>query len=111
MGAPRRRERSARRGLWRAVGGSLPWLWRLMGPCVAACPDDWPSQVPQPPTDGVLRRLAAAADARWSCGQKQANTPGLGMAMEATFRQSIAWHGGDRRRERAKALWAKRPLG
>ena len=42
--------------------------------------------------------------------QKQANKHWIWIAMEATTRQIIALHVGDRRRESGKALWAKRPM-
>ena len=44
-----------------------------------------------------------------SCGPRQANEPWLWRAMAATSRQVLAWHVGDRRRQRAQRRWAKRP--
>jgi insertion element IS1 protein InsB len=57
-----------------------------------------------------MRRLEAEADALWSCGGKQANTPWLWLALDAKTRQVIAFHVGHRSRETAKELWAKMPL-
>jgi hypothetical protein len=44
-----------------------------------------------------------------SCGPRQANDPWLWRAMAATGRHGLAWHVGDRRRQRAQRRWAKRP--
>ena len=44
-----------------------------------------------------------------SCVQKKANTPWIWIAMDATSRQVIALHVGDRSRRSAKRLWAKMP--
>jgi insertion element IS1 protein InsB len=98
------RERPSRRGLCRAVGVRLPWLWHRMVPCVADCPDALPVQLPTRPTDGGRRRLDAAADERGSFGQRKANKPWRWLAMDAITRQILAFHGGNRRRDRAKAL-------
>ena len=58
----------------------------------------------------MLRRLEAEADELWSCVKKKANKPWIWIAMDATTRQIIAFHVGDRSRDSAKALWAKLPL-
>jgi insertion element IS1 protein InsB len=42
--------------------------------------------------------------------QKKANKQWIGLAMDATSRQVIAFHIGDRSRKSAKRLWAKIPL-
>jgi insertion element IS1 protein InsB len=104
------RERLSLRGLCRAVGVSLTWLLPFMVDRCAACPDDLHVRLPRRPTDVVLRWLEAEADARWSCVKTTANKQWLWIAMDATTRQSIAFHVGDRSRESAKALWAKLPL-
>ena len=77
----------------------------------AACPEDLHGRVPPRPTDVVLRRLEAEADEMWSFVQKKANKPWLWLAMDAATRQIMAFHGGDRSRDSAKARWAKSPLG
>jgi insertion element IS1 protein InsB len=104
------RECISLRGLCRAVGVSLTWLLRFMVECFAACPDDLHVQVPPRPTDVVLRRLEAEADELWSFVQQKANKQWIGMAMDAKTRQIIAFHVGERSRDRAKELWAKSPL-
>jgi IS1 family transposase len=45
----------------------------------------------------------------WSVVEKTAHKQWIWIAMDATTRQIIAFHVGDRRRESAKALWANIP--
>src|SRR5215510_15121338 len=79
--------------------------------CFAACPDDLYVQLPQRPTDVVLRRLEAAADELWSFVQRKTNKQWVWIAMDAITRQIIAFHVGDRSRQSAQALWGKIPPG
>jgi insertion element IS1 protein InsB len=58
-----------------------------------------------------LRPLAAAADARWSFVGQRAHAQGLGSALDARTRPSLAVHLGARSRERARPWWAKSPWG
>jgi insertion element IS1 protein InsB len=104
------RERISLRGICCAVGVSLTWLLHCMVGRFAACPDDVQVRVPPRPTDVVRRRLAAEADEMWSCVQKRANKPWIWIAMDATTRQVMAFHVGDRSRASAKELWAQSPL-
>jgi insertion element IS1 protein InsB len=78
--------------------------------CFAACPDDLHAQRPPQPTAVVLTRLEAEADEMWSFVQKKANKQWVWIAMDATTRQIIAFHVGDRRGDSGKELWAKIPL-
>src|SRR5919198_968349 len=103
------RERISLRGICRAVGVSLTWLLHFMVQCFAACPDDLHVQLPKRPTDVMLRRLEAEADELWSFVKKKANKQWIWLAMDATTRQIIAFHVGDRSRDSAKALWANIP--
>ena len=103
-------ERLSLRGICRAVGVSLTWLLPFMVECLTACPDDLHAQLPARPTAVVMSRLEAEADAMWSFGQKQANTQGIWIAMDAMTRQIIALHVGDRSRASGKELWANIPL-
>ncbi len=103
------RERISLRGICRAVGVSLTWLLHCMVERFAACPADLHVRVPHRPTDVVLRRLEAEADERWSFVKKKANKQWIWRAMDATTRQIIALHVGDRSRDSAKALWANIP--
>jgi insertion element IS1 protein InsB len=56
----------------------------------------------------MLHRLEA--DEMWSFVKKTANKQWVWIAMDATTRQIIALHVGDRSRDSAKELWAKIPL-
>ena len=58
----------------------------------------------------VLLRLEAEADEMGSFVQKRANRQWIWIAMDATTRQIMAFHVGDRSRDSAKELWAKIPL-
>jgi len=57
----------------------------------------------------MMSRLEAEADERWSFVQKKANKQWIWIAMDATMRQIIAFHVGDRSRASAKELWAALP--
>jgi insertion element IS1 protein InsB len=57
-----------------------------------------------------MSRLEAEADEMWSFVQKKANKQWIWIAMDATTRQIIAFHVGDRSRESGKELWAKIPM-
>jgi insertion element IS1 protein InsB len=103
------RERISLRGICRAVGVSLTWLLHFMVERFAACPDHLHVQLPVKPTAVVFRQLEAEADEMWSFVEKKANKQWLWIAMDATTRQIIAFHVGDRSRDSAKELWAKIP--
>jgi len=103
------RERLSLRGICRAVGVSLTWLLHCMVDCLTACPEDLHVQLPAQPTAVLLSRLEAEADEMGSFVQKKANKQWIGMAMDATTRQMIAFHVGDRSGESGKALWANMP--
>jgi hypothetical protein len=58
----------------------------------------------------MIQRLEVEADERFSFVQKKANKQWIWINMDATSRQVIAFHVGDRSRRSAKRLWAKIPL-
>jgi IS1 family transposase len=64
---------------------------------------------PASPAKVLLYQLEAEADAMGSFVQKKANKPWIWLAMDATTRQMMALHVGDRSRESAKALWSETP--
>ena len=103
-------ERVSLRGICRAVGVSLTWLLHFMVECFTACPDDLHVQLPARPPVVVISRLEAEADEMWSFVQNKANKQWIWIAMDATTRQIIAFHVGDRSGESGKELWAKIPL-
>ncbi len=57
----------------------------------------------------MMRRLVVQADAMASFVQMKAHTQWIGIAMDATTRQVMAFHVGDRSRTSAKRLGAKMP--
>jgi insertion element IS1 protein InsB len=77
--------------------------------CLASGPTHLPVRLPASPAKVRIYQLEAEADAMWSLVQKKANTQWIGLAMDATTRQIIAFHVGDRSRESAKALWGASP--
>jgi insertion element IS1 protein InsB len=103
------RERLALRGICRAVGVSLPWRLHGMVECFATCPDHFHARLPARPAKVWVDQLEAEADEMGSCVQKKANKQWLWLALDATTRQMIAFHVGDRRRASAQALWASIP--
>jgi len=102
-------ERISLRGICRAVGVSLTWLVHFMVERFAACPDHLHVQLSVVPTTVVLRQLEAESDEMWSFVQKKTDKQWIWIAMDATTRQIIAFHVGDRSRESAKQLWDKIP--
>jgi insertion element IS1 protein InsB len=103
------RERISLRGICRAVGVSLTWLFHYLVECFAACPAHLHVQRPRHPSAVWIHQLEAAADEVWSFVEKKANKQWIWLAMDAKSRQIIAFRVGDRSRERAKALWANLP--
>ena len=103
------RERLSLRGICRAMGVSLTWLLHFMVECFATCPDHLHARLPARPAKVWVYKLEAEADEMWSFVQKKANKQWIWLAMDATTRQIIAFHVGDRSRASAKALWAAIP--
>jgi IS1 family transposase len=103
------RERISLRGICRAMGLSLTWLLHFMVQCFASCPAHLHVWLPSSPAGVFIYKLKAEADEMWSFVQKKANKQWIWLAMDATTRQIIAFHVGDRSRESAKALWTAIP--
>jgi hypothetical protein len=57
----------------------------------------------------VIRRLEVAAGEMASFAKKQAHKPWVGIAMDATTRQVMAFQVGARSHKRAKQRWGKVP--
>ena len=102
-------ERISLRGICRAVGVKLKWLLGFLVQYVEALPDHLHVQPITCHGNVMLRRLEVEADEMASFVQKKANKQWIWIAMDATTRQVIAFHVGDRSRENAKRLWAKKP--
>jgi insertion element IS1 protein InsB len=90
-------------------GGKRTWLWGVLVHCFAARPDHL--QVRPVACHGHVRMrgLEVAAEARASFVKQKAPQQWMGSARDAKSRPVMALHVGDRRRKRAKRLWAKMP--
>jgi insertion element IS1 protein InsB len=102
-------ERISLRGICRAVGVKLKWLLGFLVQCVEALPDHLHAQPVTCHGNVMIRRLEVEADEMASFVKKKANKQWIWIAMDATSRQVIAFHVGDRSRRSAKRLWAKIP--
>jgi insertion element IS1 protein InsB len=102
-------ERIALRGMGRAVGVTLKWLWGFLVQCVEALPDHLHVQPVTGHGNVMMRRLEVEADEMASFVKKKAYKQWIWMAMDAMSRQVIALYVGDRSRRSAKHLWAKMP--
>ena len=58
----------------------------------------------------ILQRLEAELDELWSFVGAKTNRQWVWIAMDATTRQILAFHVGDRRGQNAQALWEKIPI-
>jgi insertion element IS1 protein InsB len=77
--------------------------------CFEALPDHLHVQAITGTHNVMLQRREVEADEMSSFVQKKANKQWRWIAMDATTRQVIAFHVGDRSRQSAKHLWAKMP--
>jgi insertion element IS1 protein InsB len=77
--------------------------------CFEALPDHLHVQPVACHGNVLIQRLEVEADEMASFVQKKANKQWMWLAMDATTRQVIAFHVGDRSRTSAKHLWAKIP--
>jgi IS1 family transposase len=102
-------ERISLRGICRAVGVGLRWLLQFMVARFAAAPDHLYVRPPAGTQAVILQRLEAEVDELWSFVGKKANRHWVWIAMDATTRQVIAFHVGDRSGQSAKALWEQIP--
>ena len=102
-------ERMSLRGICRAVGVTLKWLLGCLVQCFAALPDHLHVQPVSCTRDVLVQRLEVEADELASFVQKKANKQWVWIAMDATTRQIIAFHVGDRSHTSAEHLWAKIP--
>jgi len=102
-------ERISLRGICRAVGVGLRWLLHFMGECFQAAPEHLYVTSPSSTQTVILQRLEAEMDELWGFVGKKANRHWVWIAMDATSRQIIAFHVGDRSGQSAKALWEQIP--
>ncbi len=102
-------ERISLRGICRAVGVGLRWLLQFMVEQFRAAPAHLNLTSPTGTPEVILHRLEAEMDELWSFVGKKANRHWVWIAMDATTRQVIAFHVGDRSGQSAKALWEQIP--
>jgi len=102
-------ERISLRGICRAVGVGLQWLLHFMSARFQTAPDDLYVKPAAGARAVILQRLEAELDELWSFVGKKANRHWVWIAMDATTRQVIAFHVGDRSGQSAAALWEKIP--
>ena len=102
-------ERISLRGICRAVGGGLQWLLQFMVTRFQAAPEHLYVKPADNPPAVILQRLEAELDELWSFVGKKANRHWVWIAMDATSRQVLAFHVGDRSSQSAQALWKKIP--
>jgi IS1 family transposase len=102
-------ERISVRGMCRAVGVGLKWLLGFLVQGFEALPEHLHVQPVASNHNVMIQRLEVEADEMSSFVQKKANKQWIWIAMDATTRQVIAFHVGDRSRRSAKRLWAKIP--
>jgi insertion element IS1 protein InsB len=75
----------------------------------AAAPDHLYVKPPAGAQAVILQRLKAEVDELWSFVGTKANRQWVWIAMDATTRQVIAFHVGDRSGQSAEALWEQIP--
>jgi insertion element IS1 protein InsB len=102
-------ERISLRGICRAVGVGLQWLLQFMVGRFQAAPEHLHVELPSSAPTVILQRLEAELDELWSFVGKKANRQWVWIAMDATTRQVIAFHVGDRSQDSAEQLWANIP--
>jgi insertion element IS1 protein InsB len=102
-------ERISLRGICRAVGVGLRWLLQFMVERFQAAPEHLYVESPVDTRAVILQRLKAEMDELWSFVGAKENRHWVWIAMDATTRQVIAFHVGDRSGQSAQALWEKIP--
>ena len=102
-------ERLSLRDLCRAVGVGLKWLLGVLVTCFEDLPEHLNGRPITGNTDVMIQPLEVEADELVSFVQKKTNKPWLWLAMDVKTRQIIAFHVGDRSRQRARQWWSKIP--
>jgi insertion element IS1 protein InsB len=103
-------EKISLHGICRLVGVSIRWLMDFVSARLTAVPDHLSVQPATSPHAVIIQRLDVEADEMCSFVEKQANKPWLWLAMDATTRQVMAFHGGDRSRKSVAQLWPNIPV-
>jgi insertion element IS1 protein InsB len=102
-------ERISLRGICRSVGVGLRWLLQFMVERLQAAPEHLHVKLSARSPTVIVQRLEAELDELWSFVGNKENRQWVGIAMDATTRQVIAFYVGDRSGQSAAAWWAKIP--
>src|SRR5262249_54275625 len=102
-------ERISLRGICRAMGVGLQWLLQFMVERFQEAPEHLYVEPPSSTPAVILQRLEAELDEFWSFVGHKANRQWIWIVMDASTRQVIAFHVGDRSTQSATALWEKIP--
>jgi len=102
-------ERISLRGICRTVGVGLRWLLQFMVERFQSAPEHLYVRTRRGTQAVILQRLEAELDELWSFVGKKANQQWIWIAMDATTRQVIAFHVGDRSQDSAEQFWANIP--
>ncbi len=102
-------ERISLRGICRAMGVGLRWLLQCMAEQFRRAPAHLHVQSPGRAPAVSLPRVEAELDELWSFVGKKANRQWIWRAMDATTRQVLAFHVGDRSQTSAEHFWANLP--
>ena len=102
-------ERISLRGICRAVGVGLRRLLQFIVERFQSAPEHLCITQSRCIQAVILQRLEAELDELWSFVGKKANRQWVWIAMDATTRQVVAFHVGDRIRVSAEQLWANLP--
>jgi IS1 family transposase len=91
------------------MGVGLQWLLQFMVGRFQEAPEHLYVEPPSSTPAVILQRVEAELDELWSYVGKKANRHRVWIAMDATTRQVLAFHVGDRSGQSAQALWEKIP--
>jgi insertion element IS1 protein InsB len=91
------------------MGVGLRWLLQFMVERFQAAPEHLHVELPVSTRAVILQRLKAAVDELWSFVGTKTDRHWVWIAMDATTRQVIAFHVGDRSGQSAEALWERIP--
>jgi insertion element IS1 protein InsB len=102
-------ERISLREICRTVGVGLQWLLQFTVTRFRVAPKDLYTKLANGTPAVILQRLEAELDELWSFIGKKANRQWIWIALDATTRQVLAFHVGDRSGQSAYALWQRFP--
>ena len=102
-------ERLSLRGICRAAGVGLRWLLQFRVARFQAAPEHLNVKPPASTPAVIVQRREAEMDELWSFVGAKAHRQWVWIALDATTRQVLAFHVGDRSGQSAKALWEQIP--